>query len=84
LTSISTGDLDEDGNVDVDPIVDLVRRPSRVVRGILVEDSPERGPRSRSTRGYVAVNLKVGVDIKGLVEVYDLAATAQGPLFYTS
>jgi hypothetical protein len=31
----------------------------------------------------VAVNLKVGVDVEVLVEVYDLAATAQGPLLYT-
>jgi hypothetical protein len=31
---------------------------------------------------YVAVKLKVWVDV--LVEVYDLAATAQGALFYMS
>ena len=33
---------------------------------------------------YVAVKLKVWVDVKVMVEVHDPVTTARGPLFYTS
>jgi hypothetical protein len=70
LTSALTQDIDLDGNVDVDSIFDLARRPSGHGRGMLVEQSSNGVEVDVNDRVnlYVAVKLKVWVDVEVLVE----------------
>ena len=84
MTSTLTQDLDLNGDVDVDSIVDLARRPSA---------SSWRTSRRRTTARRVnlevndgvylnvAVNLNVKVNVEVMVEAHDLVATAGSALF---
>jgi hypothetical protein len=73
LTWTSTQDFDLDGDVDLDSILDLARRPPVTVAGMLVEKSPNLVEVDVNDRVnlYVAVKLEVWVDVEVLVEVHD-------------
>jgi hypothetical protein len=66
-------DVDLNGDVDVDSIVDLARRPSDEAHTILVEESRTEVSVEVNERVYVyvAVKLKVWVDVEVVVEVVD-------------
>ena len=66
-----------DGDVDVDTIFDLARRPSRHGSGILVEDCGRRVKVEGRVNVYVAVKLKVWVDVEVVVAVHDPIITTR-------
>ena len=69
MTSTLTQDLDLDGNVDVDSILDLAALTSGHSRGMLVEKSPKRAVKvdvNDRVNLYVAVKLKVVGRRRGL------------------